>query len=134
MSALFDRIGGPGLELVLRDFYDRVFADLMIGYLFQKQDKARLIRLEWQLTARILGAPVKYQGRGMRAAHQAHPIMKGHFMRRNQILADTLRDHRVDPEVQAAWMAHARAAETSIIGPRAAQEQHCNHELSTEGT
>lgn len=143
-DTLFDRIGAEALEAVLRDFYDRVFDDLMIGYLFRDQDKARLIRLEAQLTSRILGAPVPYEGRGMRAAHAKHPIMKGHFMRRNKILEETLADHQVDAAVVAGWMAHAKAAERAILGPRAANATHCiqephsqdppNPDLSIEGS
>lgn len=130
MTTLFDQLGGDALRAVLEDFYDRVFADVMIGYLFRGQEKARLIGLEWQLTARILGAPVAYEGRGMRAAHARHPIMRGHFMRRNKILEETLADHAVPAPVQAAWLAHARAAERAILGPRGAAD--CNPDPSRE--
>ena len=69
----FDELGPERLRAILTDFYDRVFADPMIGFFFLGKDKARLIELEWQLTARILGAEVAYQGRGMGAAHRSHP-------------------------------------------------------------
>ena len=79
--------GDEGLRALLTDFYDRVFRDPMIGYLFMGQDKARLIEREVEWTARLFGAEVSYQGRPLREAHKRHPIRRGHFHRRNQIFA-----------------------------------------------
>ena len=98
-ARVFERIGGDSLRAVLVDFYDRVFADVMIGFLFAGKDQQQLVELEWQFTARLLGADVPYRGRPMRAAHARSPILGGHFERRLQILRNTLADHRVDPEV-----------------------------------
>ena len=39
---LFDRIGGDALRVVITDFYNRLFGDLMIVFLFEGKDKARL--------------------------------------------------------------------------------------------
>ncbi len=109
------KIGGDTLREVLADFYDRVFADVMIGFLFQGKDKARLIQLEWELASRMLGASdVKYTGRPMRVAHAQSPIFGGHFERRLQILRETLRDHGVDPEVQRVWIEHSQALRSQI--------------------
>ena len=71
--------GMEGLRSLMREFYDRVFADLMIGYLFIGQDKERLIEREVEWSARLLGAPVKYKGRSMAETHRRHPIRRGHF-------------------------------------------------------
>lgn len=102
---------------MLVDFYDRVFADVMIGFMFVGIDKARLVELEYRLTARHLGADVVYDaGRSLRSAHAKHPIRRGHFQRRNVILDDTLRDHDVPREVRDAWMATAYALESVILG------------------
>src|SRR5262245_17181798 len=94
---LFDRIGSDALRAVIRDFSDRVFADVMIGSLFQRKDKQRLIDREWEFTARFLGADVPYAGRSMPEAHRRVPILGGHFERRVQLLRNTLADHAVDP-------------------------------------
>jgi hemoglobin len=111
----FDRIGGDTLRAVITDFYDRVFADVMIGFLFQGKDKARLIQLEWELAARMLGASdVAYTGRPMRVAHAQSPIFGGHFERRLQILRETLRAHGVDEDVQRVWIEHSQALRSQI--------------------
>ncbi len=131
--SLFDQIGPDALRAVLVSFYDRVFADVMIGYLFRDADKARLVELEYQFTARALGADVAYEGRGMRQAHAKHPIMRGHFMRRNKILEEEIDAHAVPAEVKEAWMGHARALRRAILGT-AAREASCNHVIAIERT
>ena len=114
-SALFDKIGGDALRAVIADFYDRVFRDVMIGFMFQGKDKQHLIDREFELAARMLGAShVTYTGRPMRTAHGAHTIFGGHFERRLQILREAMADNDVDPEVQQAWIEHTQALREQI--------------------
>jgi len=111
---LFERIGGDPLRAVIADFYDRIFRDVMIGFMFQGKDKHHLIDREWELVAALLGAGVKYTGRPMRTAHARHTIFGGHFERRLQILRETLRDHAVDAEVQQTWIDHTLSLRAQI--------------------
>lgn len=111
---LFDQIGGERLREVIVDFYDRVFADIMIGYMFAHADKARLIEKEWELTARFLGGDQRYTGQPMREAHAKHRIAVGQFDRRLQILKNTLRDHAVTPEIAEAWVQHQLALRPQV--------------------
>jgi len=113
--SLFETIGGDELRAVISDFYDRVFADVMIGYMFQSRDKQRLIDMEWELTARFLGAEQRYTGKPMRDVHAPLQIFGGQFDRRLQILKHTLRDHRVDPDVAQAWLDHQIALRDHVI-------------------
>jgi hemoglobin len=111
----FDRIGEPALRAVLADFYDRVFRDVMIGFMFAGKDKQHLIDREYELTAKFLGATgVTYQGQPLRTAHARHTIFGGQFERRLQILRETLADHAVDPEVQRAWIDHTHALRSQV--------------------
>ena len=110
----FDRIGEAKLRAVLADFYNRVFADVMIGFMFQGKDKQHLIDREYEMTAKMLGANVAYQGRPMRTAHAQHTIFGGHFERRLQILRETLDDHHVDDEVRRVWIDHTLALREQI--------------------
>ena len=114
--SLFDRIGGERLRAVITDFYDRVFADVMIGYMFTGRDKQRLIDMEWELTARFLGSEQRYTGKPMRDAHAKLSIFGGQFDRRLQILKNTLRDHAVDDEVAQAWIDHQIALRDQVVG------------------
>jgi hemoglobin len=118
---LYARLGDDALRAVVVDFYDRVFDDVMIGFLFAGKDRQRLIELECQFTARFLGADVAYTGRPMREAHARAPILGGHFERRLQILRNTLRDHAVDAEVATAWIDHQLALRAQITPDRGSE-------------
>lgn len=120
-ASLFDRIGPEALRAAITDFYDRVFGDVMIGFLFEGKDRQRLIDREYEFTAGFLGGAVRYTGRPMREAHANLPIFGGHFERRLQILRETLRDHAVDPEVQRAWIDHSLALRPQITSDRGSE-------------
>jgi hemoglobin len=114
-----DVMGGePALRRVIEAFYDRIFSDVMIGFMFRGRDKQRLVDLETQLTARVMGGQGVYEGRSMRAAHAHLRINRGQYLRRNQILRETLRDLDVPEDVQTAWLSHAVALERAILGGR----------------
>jgi hemoglobin len=116
-SDLLNQLGGvEGLRVALTRFYDRVFIDPMIGYLFTGQDKQRLIEREVEWTARAFGAELPYEGRPLREAHRHHPIRRGHFHRRNQILREVLAALRLPPEAARAWIAHSESLERAILG------------------
>jgi hemoglobin len=118
---LFGRIGEAKLRAVIVDFYGRVFGDVMIGFLFVGKDRERLIEREYEFTAQLLGADIKYAGRPMRTAHGHLPIFGGHFERRLQILRETLRDHAVDAEVQRTWIDHSVALRGQITSDRGSE-------------
>ncbi|MGN6105055.1 MAG: group I truncated hemoglobin, partial [Kofleriaceae bacterium] len=107
---LFERIGEAGLRAVITDFYDRVFRDAMIGFMFAGKDRRHLIDREIEFTAKMLGAPdVAYRGQPIRTAHARHTIFGGQFERRLQILREAMAAHAVDPDVQRVWIEHTRA-------------------------
>jgi hemoglobin len=118
---LIDKIGLEPLRAVIADFYDRIFPDVMIGFMFQGKDKAHLIAREHELVAALLGADIKYTGRPMRTAHASHTIFGGHFERRLQILRETLAAHAVDPEVQTAWIDHTLSLRSQITRDRGSE-------------
>ena len=119
---LYDRIGGERLREVITEFYRRVFDDVMIGFMFARADRQRLIDKEWELVAALLGAPgVKYTGKPMRDAHAQHTIFGGQFERRLQILRDTLAVFAVDSEVQEAWIAHTQSLRGQITRARGSE-------------
>ena len=115
MSELYDRIGAEKLRAVVTDFYDRIFRDVMIGFMFQGKDKQHLIDREVEMASKFFGAPgVVYRGRPMRAAHAAHTIFGGHFERRLQILRQAMAAHDVDAEVQRVWIEHTNALRSQV--------------------
>jgi hemoglobin len=126
---LFSVIGGDALRAVVVDFYDQVFDDIMIGFLFIGKNKQHLIDREWEFTAHFLGGPVAYTGRPMKTAHAKSPIFGGHFERRLQILRNTLAKHNVDAAVQASWIDHQLALRSQVTGDAGSE---CKNTLVAE--
>jgi truncated hemoglobin YjbI len=116
--------GLEGMRVILRDFYDRLFVDPMVGFFFAGRDKARLVELQLQFTARALGADVVYEGRPMPEAHAGlPPILPGHFDRRHKLLADVLAAHGVPDEAREAWLAYDRSFRRAVLRMGAADER-----------
>ncbi len=63
-ATLYEQLGGEAkLRQIIDTFIDRVFEDRMIGFFFRNADRKRIKEMEFQLTARFLGADVEYQER-----------------------------------------------------------------------
>lgn len=106
-TSLYEELGGEArLTAIIDAFVDRVCDDTMIGFFFRKVSRERLKKKEFELAAEHLGADVRYTGRPLAEAHAAHPIMGGQFMRRLQILKQTLAEHEVPERVQKHWIDH----------------------------
>jgi len=113
--SLFDELGGePPLRAIIERFVDRIFDDVMIGYLFRAADRQRVKDKEFEFAAHHLGAPVVYTGRLLGEAHRAHRITGGQFMRRLQILKETLAEFGVPEAVREHWIAHTLALHAQI--------------------
>ncbi len=124
--------GLDGLRKVLIEFYERIFKDPMISYLFAAQNKALLVERELEWTAKALGYPIEYKGKGIARAHQAHAIRRGHFFRRNQLLLETLQSQALPKECIDWWMEHSAAMERAILG-RAQGGKACEETANGEG-
>jgi hemoglobin len=104
---LFDELGGePVLREIIRRFVAKVTGDTMIGFLFARVDRSRLEQKEYEFAAQHLGAGVAYTGRPLDVAHRAHSIFGGQFMRRLQLLKDTLAELGVSERVREHWVRH----------------------------
>lgn len=103
----FERMGGEwALRAIIHEFVDEMVDDAMIGFFFRGVDPHRLRDKEYEMTARFLGAPLAYTGKGLREAHAPHPIMGGQFDRRRQILVEAIARHRVPADVVEIWLGH----------------------------
>ena len=118
---LFEQIGAPKLRAVVTAFYDRVFGDVMIGFMFEGKDRQRLIDKEYELVAALLGADIKYTGRPIPAAHAAHTIFGGHFERRMQLLRNTFAAEGVAPEIAKAWLDHSESLRSQVTKDRGSE-------------
>ena len=117
----FEQLGEAKLRAIVTEFYNRVFGDVMIGFMFEGKDKARLIEKEYELVAALLGADIKYTGRSMRTAHAAHTIFGGHFERRMQLLRNVFADLAVPSAVATLWLDHAESLRSQITKDRGSE-------------
>ena len=113
-----DALGGlAALRPIVADFVARICTDTMIGFHFRAVDQAKLVELELQFAARMLGADeVVYEGRSVGQAHARHPISDGQFARRSLLLRQTLRDHHVAAELATLWLEHTERLRPAILG------------------
>jgi len=113
----FDELGGePALRRIIDRFVDRLFDDVMIGYLFRNADRARVKEKEFEHAAEHLGGPFTYTGRPLTGAHAPHRIRGGQFMRRVQILKETLAELGAPPRVTEQWVAETLRLRPLITG------------------
>jgi truncated hemoglobin YjbI len=112
---LFDELGGEAaLRPLIEHFVDRVFDDVMIGYLFRAASRERVKQKEYEHAAEHLGGPVVYSGRPLAPAHAPHRIRGGQFMRRVQILKETLAEHHAPARVVDHFIAHTLSLQPLI--------------------
>jgi hemoglobin len=124
MTSMYERVGGEaGLRAIIDDFVDRVVDDFMIGFFFRGVDRTRLKEMEFSHAAEHLGGPEPYRGRPLRAAHAKHRIMGGQFMRRKELLRQTLAAHAVDQDIIDAWLAHTESLRDVVT---TAPDGQCN--------
>ena len=112
---LFESLGGEtALRAIIAGFVDRMFDDLMIGYLFRAADRERVKAKEYEFAAGHLGAGLAYTGRPIADVHRTHRITGGQFMRRLQILKETLAAFQAPAEVREHWIAHTLSLQAEI--------------------
>lgn len=114
---LFAALGGEQeLRSIVDRFVDRLFDDLMIGFLFRRASRERIKRFEYEHAAAFLGAGVDYTGRALDEVHRPHRIMGGHFDRRKEILRQVLVERDAPLAVREAWLEHTEALRAMITG------------------
>ena len=132
MATLFEQLGGePVLLAIIERFVDRVVQDPMIGFFFRRTNRQRLRAKEYEFAAQHLGAGSVYTGRPIDQVHAPHPIRNGLFMRRLQLLKETLEEFSVPEAVRNHWLSHTESLRSAVVGPRSPCESETGPERST---
>ena len=100
---------------VLVEFYDRVYQDVMIGYLFAPFDQEVLIEKQLEFTLSLFGKAV-YTGKGLGEAHKPLKLRSGHLRRRQVILAQVLVDLQVPDEFKSHWLKSEERVLNPVLG------------------
>jgi truncated hemoglobin YjbI len=120
---LIEECGGEAaLKTLLRDFYDRIFDDVIIGFLFANSDKEALIESQFDYVTSVLGdRSGSYDGPTIRAAHQNLPILGGQFDRRHMLLKVVLLEYGVPEHVMDAWLELDQSLRDFVVNMGAAK-------------
>jgi hemoglobin len=71
--------GAPAITAVVGRFYELVVADDRLAGYFEGVEMVRLKRHQVALVSQVMGGPVEYSGRDLRAAHQGMGISADDF-------------------------------------------------------
>jgi hemoglobin len=116
MKTMFEAMGGEErVRAVLQSLYDRLFADPMVGFLFEGKDKAHIVEQQLAFTCRFLGGPHRYEGKPLPEAHAHLPLLPGHFDRRHRLLQQVLDEQGVPGEVKRVWLRIDESLRPSVL-------------------
>jgi hemoglobin len=91
--------GGPAIAAVVDLFYRLVLDDDRLRGYFDGVEMARLKRHQVALISQVMGGPVAYAGRDLRAAHQGMAISREDFGAVAVHLVTALTEAGVDPAI-----------------------------------
>ena len=101
----FERIGGrPAIERVVKNFYDRVFADPWLSLYFSEIPQAHIENQQIDFMSDRLGGPKTFSGRMPQLAHEHIHIDDELFDHRIQFLDQALREEGIDDEMRKFWL------------------------------
>ena len=116
MKTMYELIGGEArVRAVLQSLYDKLFADPIVGFLFQPFDKQHIVLTQLPFTCKFLGGPQEYAGRPLPEVHSKLPLLPGHFDRRHKLLEQTLEEQGVPEEVRRVWLRIDQSLRPSIL-------------------
>jgi hemoglobin len=103
------------VRAVVQALYDRLFADAMVGFLFEGKDKAHIVDQQVVFTCAFLGGPARYTGKALPEAHAALPLLPGHFDRRHRLLEQVLAEQDVAEPVRQVWLRIDESLRSSVL-------------------
>jgi hemoglobin len=114
--SLYDDIGEERIRAVIRSFYDKAFADMIIGHIFWPFDKEHLIMHQSAFAIAMLGGPKGYKGKALGAAHAPLRLRPAHFGRRQVLMRETLDEQGVGARERDKWLSLEEALRPLILG------------------
>jgi hemoglobin len=100
LASDYERVGGGrAVSQVVDRFYQLILADPQLAPFFTDIDMARLKRHQVMLVSQVLGGPVEYDGRDLRAAHAGLTISSDDFGKVVVHLVAALEQAGVDADI-----------------------------------
>lgn len=113
--SLFEQIGEPFIQQAIKAFYDRAFADPIIGHFFFGKDHNDLTKKQVDFTIALLGGENRYQGKNLAAAHKDLILREPHFNRRQILMKEVLAELQLDPILAKSWLKLEERLQDQII-------------------
>ena len=111
-------------ENVIKEFYERAFADPIIGHFFFNKDHTHLIRQQTLFTLNMMGYEgFEYQGKPLKKAHSALPLTNVHFNRRKVLLQEVLAASPVPEATRDRWLTLEEKLRPLIVN----SQTNCRH-------
>lgn len=127
---VIEKVGEETLRTMLQDFYDRLFDDMIIGFLFEGSDKSALVDSQFDyVTAHLGDRSGTYDGPSIARAHKELPILTGMFDRRHEILRQTLEDHAFPQEIVEEWLTLDQSLRKFVVNLGAQRRDELSRDL-----
>lgn len=115
-ETLYERLGGRQcLERVHKRLYDKLFVHPVLGAFFEGKDQRHQEDQQSDFMSTEFGGPSQYGGRLPDGAHQHMFITEEMFELRETILAQTLDECGVAPELRDEWLAIDQIFKNRIV-------------------
>lgn len=103
------------LGRILRDFYDRVYADPRLGHFFEGVTRQRAVEKQYSFLKQIFSGEKCYFGDRPRNAHHWMVISHELFDYREALMETCLRQHGLPPHLIARWRAAEEVFRKQIV-------------------
>ena len=110
--------GGPAVNAVVNDFYERVLSDPQLAPYFERVDLARLKRHQVLLISQVLGGPANYDGRPLDQAHAGLGISHDDLAAVVSHLVAAMREAKVPEDILLRTIAVVASTEPDIVESR----------------
>ena len=107
--------GGAAVGAVVDRFYTLVLDDDRLRGYFEGIEMARLKRHQVALVSQVMGGPVEYSGRDLRAAHQGKGISHDDFVAVAGHLVTALTEAGVEPAIIDRTVTAVAGTEPDIV-------------------
>ena len=112
--------GGPAIAAVVDRFYGLVLDDDRLRSYFDGVEMVRLKRHQVALVSQVMGGPVEYDGRDLRAAHHGKGISSDDFGAVAGHLVTALTEAGVEPAIIDRTVTAVAGTEPDIVETAAA--------------
>ncbi|MCG8462861.1 MAG: FAD-binding oxidoreductase, partial [Holophagales bacterium] len=129
--AALDR--GRLLTAILADFYDKVFDDTRLSRFFDGVTKARAIEKQYNFLYKVFTGEDVYMGDTPRAAHHWMVISDELFDYREELMAETMREHGLSEPMIRRWRAAQERYRRDIVKAEPFPKVIDGEELPLEG-